>query len=284
VRLEEMKVGLLRRALAIYAEVGWAGATPPAMPELPGRDEDPLEPALEALIARGAATDETLRAGEVATRIFTLRLGNPRYPFMKLVLQEHLVEGMYFLGVDTHDQMFGADASGGPEQEELQALKHYNLEVRERIERAWNEAGLPTAAQIKGLVATWPTRRELPNGRRILVVDNDRDIAATLALLLEARGYQVTVLGDGRECVEQADPARHDLIIMDNEMLHLDGFEACRLLKARNDTKRIPVLIATAGALSLQQLDAADGFLVKPFRMELLFSILDHMLGRKDRT
>jgi hypothetical protein len=54
------------------------------------------------------------------------------------------------------------------------------------------------------------------------------------------------------------------------------------VLKQRPDTARIPVLIATAGSLTLQQLDAADGFMVKPFRMELLFSILDHMLGRKD--
>ncbi len=273
--LQAITVGLLRRALALYAEVAWAGGAMPTV-ELPGRDDEPISVALPAF------TDETLRGGENATRRYTLRLGNPHYPFMKLVLQEHLVEAEFFLSVDTHDRMF--DGMDGGEAAELAEVKRRNLEIREAVEQAWDRAGLPTAAHIKGLVATWPARRELPNGRRILLVDNDRDIAGTLAMLLEARGYAVQVCDDGRDAVEQADPVRHDLILMDNEMKHLNGFEACRMLKSRPATARIPVLIATAGSLTLQQLDAADGFMVKPFRMELLFSILDHMLGRKERS
>jgi CheY-like chemotaxis protein len=282
VHLEDMTVGLLRRALAVYAEVAWEGRPMPPV-ALQGSDDAPLEPALRELIDAGGAADETLRGGDVATRIYTLRLGNPRYPFMKLVLQEHLVEGLFFFGVDTHDQMFGGEDAQGAELAELQELKRANLELKERIEHAWDLAGLPTAAHIKGLVETWPTRRGPPNGRHILLVDNDRDIAGTLAVLLRARGYEVTVLEDGSDAVSQADPAVHDLILMDNEMKVLDGCQACRVLKARPATARIPVLIATAGVLSLQQLDAADGFLVKPFRMELLFSILDHMLGRHEK-
>jgi len=277
-----MTVGLLRRAIAVYAEVAWVGWPMPPV-ALDGNDDDPLEPLLVRLVEAGTVADETLRSGEIATRTFTLRLGNPRYPFMKLVLQEHLVEGLFFFSVDTHDQMFGGEEAQGAEAIELQELKRANLELKERIERAWDAAGLPTAAHIKGLVDTWPTRPGAPNGRHILLVDNDRDIAGTLAVLLRARGYEVTVLEDGSEAVEQADPAIHDLILMDNEMKYLDGCQACRVLKSRPATAKIPVLIATAGALSLQQLDAADGFLVKPFRMELLFSILDHMLGRVDK-
>jgi CheY-like chemotaxis protein len=272
-RLEAMTVGQLRRAIAVYGELVWGGAMAPV--ELPGGDDDPLAPVLPLL------ADETLRTGDQATRRFALRLGNPRYPFMKLVLQEYLVEGEFFLGVDTHDRMF--DGASPQEQRELDALRRSNLELKSQVEAAWDAAGLPTAKHIKGLVAAWPARREPANGRRILLVDNDRDIAATLALLLEARGYTVSVLHDGREAVEQADPGRHDLILMDNEMQHLNGFEACRVLKSRPATARVPVLIATEGSLTLQQLDAADGFLVKPFRMELLFSMLDHVLGRQDR-
>jgi len=271
-RLEGMTVGQLRRAIAVYSGIVWGGAMAPV--DLPGGDDDPLEPLLPRL------TDETLRTGEQATRRYALRLGNPRYPFMKLVLQEYLVEGEFFFGVDTHDRMF--DGASAQEQVELDAIRRSNLELKARVEAAWDEAGLPTAKHIKGLVAAWPARREPPNGRRILLVDNDRDIAATLALLLEARGYRVDVLHDGREAVEQADPVRHDLILMDNEMQHLNGFEACRVLKSRPATAGLPVLIATEGALTLQQLDAADGFLVKPFRLELLFSMLDHVLGRQE--
>jgi len=278
VRLAEMTVGHLRRAVAIYGQVAWEGETPPAV-AVPGADEDPLAPALESLVASGAATNETLRAGELATRRFTLRLGRPGYPFMKLMLQEHLVEGEFFFEVDTHDQMF---AEEGDEAGQVRELKAANLQVKEAVESRLDGVGLPTAHQIKGLVESWPARRAPPNGRRILIVDNEEDIAATLAMLLEGAGYAVEVLHDGREAIERADPSRHDLVLMDNEMRDLNGFEACRVLKSRPATAHLPVLIATAGALTLSQLDAADGFMVKPFRMELLFSILEQMLGRKD--
>lgn len=270
-RLEVMTVGLLRRAIALYVQSAWRSEAPSA-PALPGGDDDPVTEALAAL------RDETRLTGGARVRCYTLRLGNPRYPFMKLVLQEHLVEDEFFLEVDTHDQMFELQ---GDEARQLEEVKRYNLDVKARIEEAWSAAGLPTARHLKGLVATRPAPRGELNGKRILVVDDDADIAQTLALLLEARGYGVERLGDGMEAVEHADPARHDLILMDNEMPRLSGFEACRVLKSRPETAGIPVLIATAGALTLAQLDDADGFLVKPFRAELLFSMLDHMLGRR---
>lgn len=267
-----MTIGLVRRVIAVYGEAAWIGRAMPEC-ELPGLDTD--------LVQDGLASwnDESMRAGDRATGRFTLQLGNPDYPFMKLVLQEHLVEGEYFFEVDTHDEMFNVER--GAEADELRELKRRNLEIKESVEGAWSEAGLPTAAHIKGLVETRPAPRAPPNGLRILLVDNDRDIAATLGMLLQARGYEVDILADGREAVEQAEAGRHDLILMDNEMKDLNGFEACRVLKSRPETASIPVLIATAGSLTLQQLDAADGFMVKPFRMELLFSILDQLLGRK---
>lgn len=270
-RLEVMTVGLLRRAIALYLANAWRTDPPPA-PALPASDDDPVTEALSAL------RDECRVTGGARVRCYTLRLGNPRYPFMKLVLQEHLVEDEFFLEVDTHDQMFELQ---GDEARQLEEVKRYNLDVKTRIEEAWSAAGLPTARDLKGLVATTPAPRAEGNGRRILVVDDDADIAQTLAMLLQARGYEVERLGDGMEAVERADASRHDLILMDNEMPRLSGFEACRVLKSRPETQAIPVLIATAGALTLAQLDDADGFLVKPFRAELLFSMLDHMLGRR---
>lgn len=274
-QLDDIRVGVLRRIVEIYRSIAYFDAEPssiPAPPELPGDETDPLTTTL------GALTEETLREGDQASRRYSLRLGNPRYPFMKIVLQEHLVVGEFFFEIDTHDQMFELE---GEEAQRFETLRRYNLDVKERVEQAWTEAGLPTAAQIKGLVEGRLVRRAPSKGRHILLVDDDRAIAATLALLLEAGGYEVTVLNDGREAVAQADPELHDLVLMDNEMVHVNGFEACRMLKAAQRTARLPVLIATAGALTLQQLDAADGFMVKPFRMELLFSILDDMLRRR---
>ena len=91
------------------------------------------------------------------------------------------MKGEFFLEVDTHDQMFELEAS---EDERFAELKHYNLAVKERVESAWAEAQLPTASHLKGLVATRPAPRSEPNGRTILVVDDDVCIASTLAMLL----------------------------------------------------------------------------------------------------
>lgn len=275
-RLEAMSVGVLRQVLETYVDVAYRDGAPDdlKLPELPP-DDTPLREAL------GIFQREHGEGGEQGTPRFTLRLGNFRYPFMKVVLQEHLVEDEYFFGVDTHDQMFAID---GPEADQFAELKRHNLGVKQAVEDAWNARSLPTAAQIKGLVETLPTRRIERNGHRVLVVDDDRDIASTLALMLDARGYDVEVLYDGRDCVAQADPARHDLILMDNEMPDLDGFEACRLLKDSPLTCDIPVLIATAGERTLAQLEAADGFMVKPFRIDLLFALLDDMLELKERS
>ncbi len=275
-RLEQLTVGHLRAAVRVYLEVAWAGAAAPAPPELPGADGDPVGTALGALV------DESVRSGELVTRRHALRLGQPAYPFMKLMLEEHLVVGEFFFGVDCHDGMF--EGMEGDEALQMMALRRANLAVKDAVEEAWFQAGLPTARGLRGLVEIWPVAPAPRNGRRILLVDNDHEIAAALSLLLAARGYEVTVLGDGRQAVEQADPARHDLVLMDNEMPYLNGFEACRVLKSRPATARLPVLIATAGALTLQQLDAADGFLVKPFRLDMLEAMLEQMLGRSERN
>jgi CheY-like chemotaxis protein len=271
VRLDEMNVGLLRRALSAYRGAAFEENGDPDV-ALPADDQAPLREGL------GAFVDETQRTGDELVHRYALRLGNARYPFMKLVLQEHLVEGEFFFEVDTHDSMF--ELQGADEAAAFAELRRFNQEVKVRVEQALSDQGLPTASDLRGLVDGRPTRRAPPNGLTILVVDDDYAIAATVATLLRARGYEVDVKHDGIEAVEAADPDRHDLILMDNEMPRLNGFVACGELKAREATCAIPVLIATAGQLSLGQLDAADGFLVKPFRAELLFSMIEHLLSR----
>lgn len=269
-QLREMTVGLVREVIALYEREAYpAGAPTPRV--VPGEDADPVEVALSAFV------DESQSTGNTHVRRYTLRMGNPRYPFMKIVLQEHLVQGEFFFEVDTHDEMFQL---AGDEAAAFEELRRFNTGVRERVDAAWSHAHIPTATALKGLVETLPLPRAAPNGRTILVVDDDAAISSTVAMLLEARGYAVKCLSDGLDAVDVADPRLHDLILMDNDMVHLSGFEACHILKSRPASRNIPVLIATAGALTLRQLDAADGFLVKPFRIELLLAMIEHLLHR----
>lgn len=271
-RLDAITVDMLARAIDDYRAEAWRnGAPPPPAPRLDGaRGGAPVEVVLDRLV------DETRREGGDRSRRYALRLGNARYPFMKLVLQEHLVEGEFFFEVDTHDGMFRLE---GEDAAPLEALRRYNSEVKARVEERWERDGLPTSAHIKAVVGGL-ARPGPRNGKHILIADDDADIAQTLSFLLEARGYAVTVLRDGREVLERADPARHDLILMDNEMAELDGVVACRRLKERADTAPIPVLIVTAGQIRLDQLETVDGMLAKPFRVELLLDLIERVLAR----
>jgi hypothetical protein len=86
------------------------------------------------------------RAGRVPgtqTPIYALRLGNARYPHMKLQIQPWPNEEGLMLSVNTHDQIAGMDLLGseGPAFKQLQSE---NQQLKETIEQAWEAAGLPT--------------------------------------------------------------------------------------------------------------------------------------------
>lgn len=268
-KLQHFALEDLQHAIHLYDQLAFAGADPPVRAPLW------TEPSAGRSVADVLdAFHDELQGEEGHARCYVLRLGNARYPYMKLALAEHLIRGEFFLAVDTHDQMF---RSGG-EEEEIAELQRFNAGLKQAIESSWREAGLPTAAHLKGLLEGILLHPGESRGQRILVADDDRDAGETISLLLRSQGYDVDLVGDGQEAVESADPGRHDLILLDCEMPRLDGMAACRRLKSQPETRGIPILIATAGAIDLRQVDEADAFLTKPFPAEILFNFLEHLL------
>jgi len=75
-----------------------------------------------------------------------LRLGNPRYPHMKLGLDRVPETGDWVLTVDCHDRML-AEAASEAERDLVRELIRCNTQMKSRIERRWAEAGLPTFEQ-----------------------------------------------------------------------------------------------------------------------------------------
>jgi response regulator RpfG family c-di-GMP phosphodiesterase len=94
-------------------------------------------------------------------------------------------------------------------------------------------------------------RREL-NARgadvpaRVLVVDDERDIVAFIKANLERAGYQVSTAVNGREALERVVSDKPDLILLDQMMPEMDGFEVLRNLKGDEATNNIPVVMLTA--------------------------------------
>ncbi|NJN14436.1 MAG: response regulator [Planctomycetes bacterium] len=84
---------------------------------------------------------------------------------------------------------------------------------------------------------------------------------------------------DGAEALRLVGEEAPDLILMDFQMPGMDGVTACEALKGNPETAEIPVLLATRSQVDLAALTYADGFLVKPYRQDVLFSLVSKLLS-----
>jgi PAS domain S-box-containing protein len=116
-------------------------------------------------------------------------------------------------------------------------------------------------------------------GRRILVVDDNRDSALSLAMLLELHGNEVATAHDGLEAVELAERWRPEVILLDLGMPKLDGYGACRRIRERPWGRGLPIVALTGWGKeddrSRTREAGFDAHLVKPVSADLLFKVLD---------
>lgn len=80
----------------------------------------------------------------------------------------------------------------------------------------------------------------------VLVVEDYEDTRLMMRHYLEAGGCRVVEAADGREAIERASAARPDLILMDLNMPVLDGFTAALRIRAREETRDVPIVAVTA--------------------------------------
>jgi CheY-like chemotaxis protein len=300
-RLEDLRPEHLRLAIERYCHHAWPGALrfAPSAPasagnEGLGNDElratlvepgkpgprVPLEPLFEAETT--AAQLELLERGDRGDdpdlRRYTLRLGNARYPFMKFVLQEHLVAGEFFFSVDTHDRLDVGPSA--PDFEEWEQLKRYNRALSTAIEEDWHARGLPTHVDLERLLRKLAAADdpEDQGGTRILIVDDDQAVAGGLAALLRARGYLVDRDPNGDRALERlASGDVPDLVLLDVEMPGCDGQEVLRRIRGELGLPDLLVLLATASTIDLSCLPPVAGFLQKPYPRQVLFEMIDRL-------
>jgi DNA-binding response OmpR family regulator len=101
---------------------------------------------------------------------------------------------------------------------------------------------------------------------RILIVDDDKEIANLIAIYLKNEGYETELAHDGIEAIEKLSGGVFHLAVLDVMMPRMDGLEACRRIR---ETAELPILMLSAKAEDMDKIiglmTGADDYLVKPF-------------------
>ena len=119
--------------------------------------------------------------------------------------------------------------------------------------------------------------------KKILIVDDEKDIVETISFMLKAKGFDCICAYDGEAGLTLAKSERPDLIILDVMMPKINGYKICRLLKFDNNYKNIPIIMVTARSQNEDKIigeeTGADEYITKPFEFSDVLDKINKYLG-----
>ena len=122
---------------------------------------------------------------------------------------------------------------------------------------------------------------------RVLVVEDDRDIAELVERYLQKAGFSIELLSSGRDALKAIADHTPDLLILDLMLPHVDGLEICRSVRSDPRTAAIPIIMLTARAEESERIVGleigADDYVAKPFSPNELVARVRALLRRTQR-
>ncbi len=121
-------------------------------------------------------------------------------------------------------------------------------------------------------------------GSRILVVEDEADLADLVAFNLRGEGHEVTVALDGNTALAEIQRGRPDLVVLDVMLPDISGIEVCRRLRRKRETVGLPVIMLTARTDEVDRVVGfevgADDYVTKPFSPRELVLRVEAILRR----
>lgn len=122
--------------------------------------------------------------------------------------------------------------------------------------------------------------------RRVMVVEDDRDMAFAIRRNLEADGYSVELVGDGEAAISRVQLSHPHVLVLDVMIPPPDGWEVLRILRERGDD--VPILLLTARGHLADKVRGfelgADDYVTKPFSVRELMSRIAALIARQERA
>ena len=120
-------------------------------------------------------------------------------------------------------------------------------------------------------------------GQRILIVDDEPNIAASLEFLLQRGGYDVRVAHNGEDALVQAESFRPELVLLDVMMPKLNGYEVCQRLRQGENGTAVKIVMLTARGREVDvekgRALGADLYVTKPFSTRELVAQVRELLA-----
>ena len=124
----------------------------------------------------------------------------------------------------------------------------------------------------------------MAEAKKILVADDEQQLALAVKIRLQSKGYTVVTASDGQQALQLAAQEKPDLIILDVLMPVMDGYSCLRELNTRFGRGKIPVIVLTARdrMKDLFELEGIEDYVIKPFDHEDLLVRIERVFKRRE--
>ena len=141
----------------------------------------------------------------------------------------------------------------------------------------------PEHAEALKALLEHPPAGQASRAKKLLLVDDDRELQLALKLRFQSAGFQVITADEGLEALRKGREDRPHVIILDLMLPNLNGYEVCRLLKFDQKFRHIPIILFTARSrredMEMGRAAGADAYVTKPFNGADLIAKVEALLN-----